>query len=411
MKKFLSLLVASSFAFYMQACSDNSTSADDDEIEKVSSSSSADKAKSSSSKVKSSSSSVKSSSSKAKSSSSKKVESSSSSEDSYSVYVIGNDYASGDLRWVDDKGKISKKSILFGGDSKLCTIDGNIYVLERTGSDDLVLLNSSREKVWTVKFDADANPYDVVKANKDEVWVALRGVPKLVKVSVKKGKITKTVKTDAFANGNNPSPELVDLEVSGDTLFALFQRSTGGWDATYPAGLLAMYKLDNGDLLDTIRLAKGNPYGMAFAKGKLYVGSTGGWNALGTGMDADEARGIEVVNIAKKKSSMVVDGTKLGGGVWGFAVDAKNAIAYVAVMASWGVDEPLVEVNLEKKTVNTISGVSSVGGTIFYDDVSETLFLGSGATNSYYTYSAGTLTEIKKATDDILPPYGIVVVR
>jgi hypothetical protein len=128
-------------------------------------------------------------------------------------------------------------------------------------------------------------------------------------------------------------------------------------------------------------------------------------------MDADEARGIEVVNIAKKKSSMVVDGTKLGGGVWGFAVDAKNAIAYVAVMATWGVDEPLVEVNLEKKTVNTISGVSSVGGTIFYDDVSETLFLGSGATNSYYTYSAGTLTEIKKATDDILPPYGIVVVR
>ena len=55
MKKLLSLLVASSFAFYMQACSD-ATSADDDEIDLVSSSSDGDA--SSSSKAKSSSTSV-----------------------------------------------------------------------------------------------------------------------------------------------------------------------------------------------------------------------------------------------------------------------------------------------------------------------------------------------------------------
>jgi hypothetical protein len=47
--------------------------------------------------------------------------------------------------------------------------------------------------------------------------------------------------------------------------------------------------------------------------------------------DADDARGIEVVDLSKKKSSMVVDGEKLGGGVTAFAVDSKNGIAYAAI--------------------------------------------------------------------------------
>lgn len=58
----------------------------------------------------------------------------------------------------------------------------------------------------------------------------------------------------------NTTPNLADLEVSGDTLFAVFQRQNSDYSITHN-GLLAMYKLSDGTLLDTIQLATQNPSG------------------------------------------------------------------------------------------------------------------------------------------------------
>ena len=127
MKKFLTLTAASALAFYMTACSDNSTSADDDPLKPG------------------------------------------------SVYVFGSDYKAGELRWVNEDG-VSDKSVQFNQDSKIVGIDGNLFVLERLGADNLSLVDASENKVkWQVELDDGANPSDVVKADKDEVWVALEG--------------------------------------------------------------------------------------------------------------------------------------------------------------------------------------------------------------------------------------------
>ena len=361
MKKILTLLAGTSLAFYMQACSDSSTSAEDDLLKPG------------------------------------------------SVYVFGSDYTSGELRWVLDDG-ISDKSIQFNQDSKVVGIDGNLFVLERLNADNLALVDVSEDKVkWQIELDDASNPSDVVKANKDEVWVALEGAAKFVKVAVKDGKITKTVKTNKFSHGKATTPNLVDFEVSGDTLFALFQRSE---NYAYPVpGLLAMYKLSNGDLLDTIKLAKKNPMAMGFANGKLYIASQGEYNA-DYGTDADANRGIEVVDFAKKKTSMVVDGKKLGGGVYGFAVDAKNGVAYAAIYKS-DYDVPLVEIDLESKSVKTIKGVTDVEGSIIFDEASGVLYVGERAygKSALYAYEDGELTKVKTATEDVLPVYNITIVR
>ena len=358
MKKFLMLATASSLALYMTACSDNSTSADDDPLKPA------------------------------------------------SVYVFGADSKSGELRWVNEDG-ISDKSLQFHKDSKIIGIDGNLFVLERFGADNLALVDASENEVsWQVDFEDGENPSDVVKANKDEVWVALEGAAKIVKVAVKDGKITKTVKTNKFNQGEATTPNLVDLDVSGDTLFALFQRSESY--AFKVPGLLAMYKLSNGELLDTIKLAKKNPTAMGFAKGKLYVASQGEYNeAYGT--DADDARGIEVVDFAKKKSSMVVDGKKLGGGVYAFAVDP-DGVAYAAVYKTWG-DVPLAKVNLSEKSVKTVSDVSDVSGSLVFDDVDGVLYIGDrGSKGGLYKYDGKKVTKID-APKDALPVYGIAIVR
>ena len=463
MKKLLTLVAASSLAFYMQACSDSATSADPDEVDLVSSSSvaksSSSKAKSSSSKAKSSSSKkvssssakakssssvvksssskakssssvVKSSSSKAKSSSSVVQSSSSKAKSSSSVvkssssvavsssseaiattFVFGSDYTNGELRWVVD-GKISDDKLSFNQDSKIVSVDGNLFVLERYGADNLALVDVSKKKVkWQIDLGADANPSDVVKANDNEVWLALDGAAKFVKVAVKDGKITKTVKTDAFAQAEGQSPHLVDFEVSGDTLFALFQRYTSeNWVTSFPApGLLAMYKLNDGTLLDTIGLAKKNPIAMGFAKGKLYVGSMAEYNDS-WGTDADDARGIEVVDFAKKTTSIVVDGAKLGGGIYAFVVDAKNAVAYASIYKVGG-NVPVVKVDLAKKTVETVSGIADAEGSLVVD-AAGVLYAGdrSYGASSVYTYNAGTAKKIT-APAGALPPYNIAIVK
>ena len=472
MKKIFSLLVASSFAFYMQACSDSATSADDDEIENVSSSSDDDasssskaksssskkvnsssskkvssssvKAKSSSSKAKSSSSVVKSSSSKAKSSSSvaksssskakssssvakssssvakssssvakssSSVVISSSSEEVVTTYVFGSDYTTGELRWIVD-GKISAKSIQLNQDSKVISAGENIFVLERYGADNIVLIDQKGQKIkWQQSFETNDNPSDVVKASDTEVWVGLEGPNKIVKVAVADGKVTKTIKTDDFAKAEGQFANVVDLEVSGDTLFALFRRAVAGWPAGYPdPGLLAMYKLNDGTLLDTIRLAKVDPSAMAFVNGKLYVASAGQYDASGATL-ADDTRGIEVVDFAKKASTTVVDGTKLGGGISSFAVDAKNGIAYAAIYKNYG-DVPLVQVDLSAKTVKSISGVSDVEGSLAFDAATSSLYIGDRVYGSeaVYVYKAGKVSKLEAAAG-VLPPYSITIMK
>ena len=358
MKKILTLLAGTSLAFYMQACSDSSTSAEDDLLKPG------------------------------------------------SVYVFGSDYTSGELRWVLDDG-ISDKSIQFNQDSKVVGIDGNLFVLERLNADNLALVDVSEDKVkWQIELDDASNPSDVVKANKDEVWVALEGAAKFVKVAVKDGKITKTVKTNKFSHGKATTPNLVDFEVSGDTLFALFQRSE---NYKYPVpGLLAMYRLNNGDLLDTIKLAKKNPMAMGFANGKLYIASQGEYNA-DYGTDADANRGIEVVDFAKKKTSMVVDGKKLGGGVYAFAVDPEG-VGYAAVYKAWG-DVPLMKVDFSKKTAEKVSGVSDVEGSLLFDDVDGILYIGDRSSKGgLYSYEGKKVKKID-APKDMLPVYNIAIVR
>jgi DNA-binding beta-propeller fold protein YncE len=184
-----------------------------------------------------------------------------------------------------------------------------------------------------------------------------------------------------------------------------------GWPAGYPEpGLLAMYKLNDGTLLDTIWLDKFDPSAMAFANGKLYVASAGQYDASGATL-ADDARGIEVVDLEKKKSTVVVDGTKLGGGVSAFVIDAKNNVAYAAIYKNYG-SVPLVQVDLATKKVKSISGVSDVEGGLAFDAAAGTLYIGDRTYGSeaVYVYKADKVSKLD-AGSDVLPPYSITILK
>ena len=353
MKKLLTLLAGSTLALYMQGCSDSGTSANNDNPFKA------------------------------------------------SVYVFGSNRTdAGELRWIDEDGEVSEAKVSLYQDSRIFPIEGKIFVLEGLSIDNISVFDPSKNKVTAqIKLDDSSNPVDVVKANDDEVWVALQNAPKIVKVSVEKKKVINKIKTKDFIQGKAISPNVVDLEVTGDTLIALFQRMDENWGTPAP-GLIALYTLDEGKLLDTIRLAKYNPQTMGFAKGKLYVGSIAGYSA--------EDFGIQVVDLAKRRSSVVVGGKRLGGGVFSMALNSDDGIAYVAVYEAWGTIT-LAQVNLSDKSIKKIKGISNIIGSLAYDSDAETLYIGND--DYFYSYKGDKVEKIENAAKDALQPYGIAILK
>lgn len=184
------------------------------------------------------------------------------------------------------------------------------------------------------------------------------------------------------------TPYAADLEVSGDTLFAVFQRyevADDGYTSIFnDPGLLAMFKLSDGTLLDTITLVTKNPMAVTVVKGNVYVGTQGEYNAA-WGIDADENRGIEKIDLKNKKSELWVSGTLLGGGVYMMDVDKASGKAYVAVYRAYQ-DVPAVEVDLASKSVKTIDGIVDASGSIFYDSKANLAYIGDRGSIDYTTY-------------------------
>jgi hypothetical protein len=186
------------------------------------------------------------------------------------------------------------------------------------------------------------------------------------------------------------TPNAADLEVSGDTLFAVFQRYVpveGGADFKDP-GLLAMYKLSDGTLLDTVQLLTKNPMAVKVVKGNVYVATQGEYNAS-WGTDADENRGIEKIDLKKKKSELWVSGTKLGGGVTLFEVDAKTGKGYAAINKFYG-SVPVVEVDLASKAVKSVGEVTDATGGLFVDATGK-LYIGDRGFMNWSTGDMGKM--------------------
>ena len=359
-KKLLTLLASFSFAMFMSACGDDSSSSAS--IECLDNEDCLDEDLSSSSEDDGSSSSAKSSKDKSSSSVKKDEKSSSSAKDAKSSSST-----------KDEKSSSSEKK-----DEK----------------------SSSSEKVESSSSEKPASSSSEAVSSSSEAEPESSSSVEL--------KVTYLSET----------PNAADLEVSGDTLFAIFQRYvpvSGGADFQDP-GLLAMFKLSDGTLLDTVQLLTKNPMSVKVVKGNVYVGTQGEYNPATWGCDADENRGIEKIDLKKKKSELWVSGTALGGGVNSMEVNAADGKAYVAVYKAYG-SVPVVEVDLASKTVKSVGDVMDGSGGLFYDADAKLLYIGDrGFMDWNPPYDMGNMfvhvydgKTLKAATDEdgMFQPYSI----
>ena len=349
-KKILTLLASVSLAFFMSACGDDNSSSvgvdcldNENCLEEPGSSDSDDAESSSSVKGKSS------SSSKAKSSSSEKAKSSSSVKD-------------------DDKSSSSKK------DDKSSS-SGKEDKSSSSQKDDKS--SSSEAKSSSSEKKDDSSSSVTPQSSSSSASVSSSSEEPESSSSSVELKITYLAET----------PNAADLEVSGDTLFAVFQRSysDGSSLLKYENGLVALFKLSDGTLLDTIPLLTKNPMAVTVVKGNVYVGTQGEYNPETWGIDADDNRGIEKVDLKNKKSELWVSGAQLGGGVYMMDVDKASGKAYVAVYRAYQ-DVPAVEVDLATKSVKTIDGIVDASGSIFYDSKANLAYIGDRGSIDYTTY-------------------------
>lgn len=329
--------------------------------------------------------------------------------------VFGSDYKTGELRWIDKDGEISEKTLSFYQDSRVKSNEADLYVLEGMGADNITKIDPDKLEsdgkkavVWQVSLDDGVNPVDMA-FDGDFAWVALQNADSLVKISTEDGEIKKSIKTKKFAYEGETSPFVTDIELDDGNLYVLMQRYTQdeNYVVTYPKGLLAIYDASKGDLVDTIQLKSKNPSSIAVVDGQVFVATHGEYNdAFGT--DADDKRGIEKVNVSKKKSELLVSGEKLGGGVISMVVD--DDIAYVSI--NKGYDEnyaaiqALKKVNLSSKKVEDIDGFTDLSGSMAISDGK--LYVGDRTASKVHVWNGEKKKSIKQPKG-ALAPYSIAL--
>lgn len=328
--------------------------------------------------------------------------------------VFGSDYMTGELRWIDKDGEISKKSLSFHQDSKVVTNGADLYVLERKGADNITKIDPDKLEsegkkavVWQVSLDDDANPTDMA-FDGDQAWVALQNADSLVKISTKDGKVKKSIKTGKFAYEGESSPYVADIELDNGNLYVLMQRYTQeNYVVTYPKGLLAIYDASNGSLKDTIQLKTKNPSALAVVDGQVFVATHGEYNSANA-TDADNKRGIEKVNVSKKKSELLISGEKLGGGIVSMVVD--DDIVYVNIDlgmdANYAAIQELKKVNLSSKKVEDIDGFTDMSGSMAISEGK--LYVGDRGASAVVTWNGKKKNTIKQPKG-ALPPYNIAL--
>ena len=410
-KKILPFLASLTLAFFLGACGDDSSSSsglgieclDNEDCLDEEESSSSEEVSSSSVKVKSSSSSAKGKSSASKDKSSSSVEE----DESSSSKVKSSSSAKKDESSAskDKSSSSAKKDESSASKDKSSSSAKKDESSSSNGkSSSSVASSSSKQKSSSSVASSSSKP-----ASSSSV-VSSSSVPE----SSSSVQVKITYLSD--------TPNAADLEVSGDTLFAVFQRSVPGKTVEFPEpGLLAMFKLSDGTLLDTITLVTKNPQAIKMVNGSLYVATQGTYNSA-WGTDADENRGIEKIDLKNKKSSLWVSGSALGGGAYMMEVNAKAGKIYAVV--NKGLDAegytsmPVVEVDIASKSVKSVGAIRDGSGSLYYDTDKKLLYIGDRGFMNWDTYDVGDMalfsydgTKLVALTDEYsyFQPYSIAV--
>ena len=318
------------------------------------------------------------------------------------IFIFGSDYTTGEL-YINS----TEQTFLFNQDSKVIAAGENVYVLERYGADNVIKLSKEKnaekyEVSWQIALEDASNPSDIVSIDNEKLWLSQEGADNILQLDANTGKILKQINIQKFKDKNGLS--------AGAVLLQRYAFDSEKFSTYYPnKGLLALYNKNSGEFLDTLSLLSKNPTAMKISNDKLYIASLGPYNDS-YGTDADSLRGVEIFDAKNSKSHFIISGKELGGGIYAFATSATEPIAFAAIYKSFG-DAPLMQIDLENSSNKIIEGVQDAEGGLTFDNVSETLYIGDRTygNEKVYTWQNNSLETLDY--QGTLPPYNMAVLN
>ena len=109
------------------------------------------------------------------------------------IFIFGSDYTTGEL-YINS----TEQTFLFNQDSKVIVAGENVYVLERYGADNVIKLNKEKnaekyEVSWQIALEDASNPSDIVSIDKEKLWLSQEGADNILQLDANTGKILKQI--------------------------------------------------------------------------------------------------------------------------------------------------------------------------------------------------------------------------
>jgi hypothetical protein len=251
------------------------------------------------------------------------------------LFVVTSDFQSGSAAYLAPGAAAAETNLLnLHGDAVARYHDGRIYVLNRFGQDNVLVLDPGDLRNPLLQFSVDngSNPQDIVFAGPTKAYVTRHESTHLLVVDPRDGTRLGEVDLGGFADADG-LPEMAEMAVVGPYLYVVCQRLARdqGWgpaDVSY----LAVVDTRTDALVDQdpavpriqgIQLAAANPSMLVARERELVVAEVAGYGDL--------AGGIEIIDLASGRSTgLVVTEADLGGDVTGLAM-ATDTHGYAVV--------------------------------------------------------------------------------
>ena len=251
------------------------------------------------------------------------------------LFVTTTDFETGSTAFVPAGANMAEvNQLLIHSDALVRYKEGKIYVINRLGQDNIIVLDPSDLTTPEIQFSVGngTNPYDIEIVNPEKAYVSRYDSPELLIVNPMDGSHLGTLDLSPFADDDG-LPEMAQMVLMEPRLYIACQLLDR--NATFtpaPHGLLLVVDTATDQLVDTDpsvegiqgwELAAGNPSNLIGITDKLVIAETASF--------FDTEGGIEVIDLSIGTSEgLVVSEKDLEGDIMDIAL-VTTRLAYAVV--------------------------------------------------------------------------------
>ena len=295
--------------------------------------------------------------------------------------ITTTDYSSGSFSSLDlGTNTVTQDHLTIHSDAAVRTYRDKVYILNRLGQDNVIVLNRSDLKTPLIQYSTGngSNPHDMAFVSEEKAYISRYERTQLLIVNPVTGDSLGAVDLSAFADGDG-LPEISQLALYDNHLFAACQRlDRDNRFVPTDVSVIAVVDVMTDQVVDVdantagvqgIVMASKNPAGAVQRGNKWFLGAV---NAFGDLTDG----GIEVIDLANLKSDGVVLGEMaLGGNLSSLAMVSDDE-GYVVVLDANFVNA-VKRFNLAMQSVSSpldglsggfVPGVGVFGGRLYVLD-------------------------------------------